>query len=174
MLISILSVVDAIRSRSKTNAKDATGDQLENFWNQANIVATILALVDFHETQIFFSITLQIVCQVALYKAEKLKAKTAGELVVKSISDQSHWCSRNLSHRAQSVHHISAQAVPGQVHTIGFFLLRSHRSCDLVSGHVRIDIALPASQGWLPAASWLWSRKPNEMLHKSCGSPPGL
>jgi len=80
-LISVASIYYAIRRRSKPNAKNTSEDQLEDFRNQRNIVATILALVDFHETQIFFSITLQIVCQVALSKAEKLEAKTAGELV---------------------------------------------------------------------------------------------
>ena len=79
--MSIPILYYATRYRFKANAKGAMKGKLRRFRNQRNVLATVPALVDFHETQIFFSITLQIVCQVALSKAEKLEAKTAGELV---------------------------------------------------------------------------------------------
>ena len=71
----------AIRDRFKPNAKCTEEGEPKEFKTRRNVLATVPALVDFHETQIFFSITLQIVCQVALSKSEKLEAKTAGELV---------------------------------------------------------------------------------------------
>ena len=71
----------ATRGRFKPSAKLAMKGKLKKFRKQRNVLATVPALVDFHETQIFFSITLQIVCQVALTKTEKLQARNVGEFV---------------------------------------------------------------------------------------------
>lgn len=71
----------ATRDRFKPKAKCTEKGESKKFRERRNVLATVPALVDFHETQIFFSITLQIVCQVALSKSEKLEANTAGELV---------------------------------------------------------------------------------------------
>ena len=79
--MSIPILFYATRYRFKPNTKCAMKGKLKNFREQRNVLATVPALVDFHETQIFFSITLQIVCQVALSKAEKLEAQIVGELV---------------------------------------------------------------------------------------------
>lgn len=79
--MSIPILYYAIRGRFKPRTKPAMKGKLKKFREQQNVLATVPALVDFHETQIFFSITLQLVCQVALTKAEKLEATNVGELV---------------------------------------------------------------------------------------------
>lgn len=79
--MSIPILYYAIRGRFKPGTKLAMKGKLKKFREQRNVLATVPALVDFQETQIFFSITLQIVCQVALTKAEKLEATNVGELV---------------------------------------------------------------------------------------------
>jgi hypothetical protein len=82
LLLSIPSMCCATRRRCKPNARNALHNKPKKPSKRRKVQdATVSALADFHETQIFFSITLQVVCQVALSKAEKLEAKTAGELV---------------------------------------------------------------------------------------------
>lgn len=82
IFLGIPRIYYATCARYKPHAKSGLKTKLERFEKRRDIVATVPALVDFHETQIFFSITLQVVCLVALTKAEKLEATTAGELVV--------------------------------------------------------------------------------------------
>jgi hypothetical protein len=78
--MSVPIIYHATRRLFIPNDKIAMEDKLKKYRRQRTNYTSVSALVDFHETQIFFSITLQIACQVALLKAEKLEATTAGEL----------------------------------------------------------------------------------------------